>query len=127
MNFVELVKQEMERRGWSESELAREAGLSRQAVNFLLSGRTKSPSIDTINNIARAFRLPVDEFARAAGLLPKVTYRESLIKRIEEKASQLTDPKDIERVEKFIDLLSGDDVKRRKRTSRASGAASSRS
>lgn len=115
----------MDRRGWSESELAREANLSRQAINFLLSGRTKSPSIDSINSIARAFKLPVDEFARAAGLLPKVTYKETLIKRIEEKASQLTDPKDIERVEKFIDLLAGEDAKRPKRKSRAQGTASS--
>lgn len=109
MSFVELVKQEMGKRGWNESDLAREAEMSRQAINFLLSGRTKSPTIDTIKQIARAFRLPVDEFARAAGLLPPVSFREKLIRRIEERLANVTDPRDIERIERMIDLLADDD------------------
>lgn len=108
MSFVDLVKQEMGKRGWNESDLAREAGMSRQAINFLLSGRTKSPSVDTIKQIARAFRLPVEEFARAAGLMPPDTFRERLIKRIEERLSRVTDQKDIDRIERMIDLLAND-------------------
>ena len=96
-------------------QLAREAGLSRQAINFLLSGRTKVPTVDTINSIARAFKLPVEEFARAAGLLPPTTLKDALLRRVEEKLARIQDPRDIERIERIIDALAGDDEHRKKK------------
>lgn len=65
----------MNKNGWNESDLASVSGLSRQAVNFLISGRTKSPSPDTIEKICNAFGVPVEEGYRAANLLRPVNER----------------------------------------------------
>ena len=54
--FGELVRAERERLGWSQSDLARELGTSRQHV-FLLERGGSVPRLDTVKKLAKALGL----------------------------------------------------------------------
>src|SRR4051794_15645563 len=60
------VKAERERRGWSQSELARRAGLTPQAVGQLERSRRRHPYTETEEGLAQAFGMTSDELYRAA-------------------------------------------------------------
>ena len=62
----EWIRLQREQRGWSQSELARRAGLSATAINLLESNRRRQPQSDTAQKLARAFDLSVEEMYRAA-------------------------------------------------------------
>ena len=68
-DFAEWLQMEMNKRGWSQSDCARAAGLNRAVINKLLNGRCR-PQPTTLMAIAGAFRIPVETAYRAAGLLP---------------------------------------------------------
>ncbi len=55
-------------RGWSQSELARQAGISRTTVVVTEIGKTK-PRLPTLRRLARAFGVTVDELV--SGPLPE--------------------------------------------------------
>ena len=59
---------EAEERGWSQSELARRAGLSRTAVNDIINGKA-FPGPDFCRAIARALGYPQEFVFRLAGLI----------------------------------------------------------
>lgn len=44
VNFPDWIVQEMNAREWSQSDLARQSGLTRQAISHLIAGRTKNPA-----------------------------------------------------------------------------------
>lgn len=69
MNFDEWLSGEMEKRGWSQSDLARHAGLSQAQVSRVANG-LRPPGNDFCLAVAKAFRLPVEKVMRKAGLLP---------------------------------------------------------
>jgi transcriptional regulator with XRE-family HTH domain len=46
-----------ELKGWSQTELARSAGLGTAYVNQLLTGRRKSPSLDALDRLAGALQV----------------------------------------------------------------------
>lgn len=69
--FSDFIQQELKRRDWSQADLARESGLSKQAISYLLVGRSKAPDVETIKKIADAFEIPYEIVYRKAGLLPK--------------------------------------------------------
>ena len=68
-DFAQWLQTEMNRRGWSQSDCARAAGLNRAVINKLLNGRCK-PQPTTLMAIAAAFRITVETAYWAAGLLP---------------------------------------------------------
>jgi len=68
--FTNWLIEEMNKRGWSQAELARRAGISRGAVANLINGQRK-PGPETCEGIARAFRYPADKVFQLAGLLPE--------------------------------------------------------
>jgi len=70
LHFSEWLQVEMNKRGWSQSALARSANLNRAVINKLLNGKCK-PQPSTLEAIARAFRIPIEMAYRAAGLLPQ--------------------------------------------------------
>lgn len=45
----------LELKGWTQTELAKESGLGTAYVNQLLTGRKKSPTLDTLERLASAF------------------------------------------------------------------------
>lgn len=57
MRLAELLDE----RAMTQSELARRAGLSFQAVNHLCSGRAKAVSFATLDAIARVFKVEPGE------------------------------------------------------------------
>jgi transcriptional regulator with XRE-family HTH domain len=67
--FSEWLQTEMNKRGWSQSDLARAADLNRAVINKLLNGKSH-PQPATLEAISRALKLPIETTYRAAGLLP---------------------------------------------------------
>ncbi len=61
IDLGERVFELRDERGWSQSELARRAGLSRNTVSFLEAGLRK-PASATIRKLARAFDMSAKEF-----------------------------------------------------------------
>jgi len=63
--------EELDKRDWSYSELARQAGVASSTVSMMISGK-RLPGWDLCAGIARAFNLsPIRVFAKA-GLTPPV-------------------------------------------------------
>ena len=69
MDFSEWLQAEIDKRGWSQSDLARSADLNRAVINKLLNGKSHAQPA-TLEAISRAFRIPIEITYRAAGLLP---------------------------------------------------------
>lgn len=67
--FSEWLQVEMNKRGWSQSDLARSADLNRAVINKLLNGKSH-PQPSTLEAISRALKIPIEITYRAAGLLP---------------------------------------------------------
>jgi len=61
---------QMREKNWSQSELARVSGLTRQAISYYLSDKSKQPDEFALQRIAKAFSIPIEQVYRAAGLLP---------------------------------------------------------
>lgn len=53
------IQSAMERAGTNPAELARAAGLNATGVYDIISGRSRSPRLDTIGKIAAALHIPV--------------------------------------------------------------------
>lgn len=87
-NFPEWLKKELESRGLSQSELARSAGVTRAAINGILTG-ARGPGTDLCNGIARALKIPPEEVYRAAGLLPPAPKENPIVKQITYLTSNL--------------------------------------
>ena len=68
-SFTEWLKDEMDARGWNQSELARRAGIHRSMVSLVLSGKRQA-SADFCFAISNGLRLPPEHVFRRAGLLP---------------------------------------------------------
>jgi len=69
MEFVDWLNTEVEKRGWTFNELARQAGLSSGAVSLVLSSQ-RGAGPEFCNGIARALHVPAERVFRLAGLLP---------------------------------------------------------
>ena len=67
--FSKWLQAEMNKRGWSQSDLARAADLNRAVINKLLNGKSH-PEPATLEAISRALKIPIETAYRAAGLLP---------------------------------------------------------
>jgi transcriptional regulator with XRE-family HTH domain len=87
--FAEWLANEMNRRQWSQAELARRAGTSRSAINGLITG-VRGPGPDLSNAIAHAFNLPAEDVYRAAGLLPPEPTLDEQAAAIAYRASKMT-------------------------------------
>jgi transcriptional regulator with XRE-family HTH domain len=83
---------EMDRRGWSQSDLARSADLNRAVIHKLLSGQT-TPRPATLAALARAFKVPVERLYRLCGFLPDISESESLTEEFNYHLRQLQSPR----------------------------------
>lgn len=68
-DFVAWLIAEIEKRGWTNSELARRAGLVPSTISMVLSEQ-KRPGLDFCVGIGRALGEPPEKILRLAGLLP---------------------------------------------------------
>lgn len=74
----EWLQKEMDKRHWSQSDLARSAGLNRSVINKLLNG-SSTPSHITLEAISRAFKIPLESIYRHAGFLPNIPNNERFV------------------------------------------------
>lgn len=81
---------EMKSRNWTQAELARRAGVSRTAIGDVLSGK-RNMGKDLAQLVAEAFKIPVVEVYRVAGILPPEPNENPIIKQIAHLAIDLPD------------------------------------
>jgi len=67
--FAQWLNKEIEKRGWSYREFARRAGVSVSAVSDVIN-TDRTPSLKFYRGVSQAFRLPLDDVLRHAGVLP---------------------------------------------------------
>ena len=72
----------MKEKDWSQSELARESGLTRQAISYYLSDKSKQPDEFALQKIAKAFDIPIEKVYREAGLLPPAIHIDEEMEQI---------------------------------------------
>jgi transcriptional regulator with XRE-family HTH domain len=60
-NFGGLIRQLRDQRGWTQEQLAREAGITITCLSNLERGATKEPNAETISGLAAAFGLQPSE------------------------------------------------------------------
>ena len=90
VNFPDWIVQEMNAREWSQSDLARQSGLTRQAISHLIAGRTKTPDKQTIEKLSRAFDVTVEDVYRYVGILPASQNDDPWVVEMSHKLSQLS-------------------------------------
>lgn len=95
--FSEFLLTEMSKRDWTQSDLARAAGLGRGTLSNVMNN-VRQPGKDTCRAIARALRLPPETVFRAAGLLPEAKPLDAKREMIVFLAEQLPE-------EEYEDLL----------------------
>ena len=67
-DFSTWLITEIERRGWTYSEVGRRGGVTHARISQVISG--DKPGADFCVAVARAFDLPPEEVFRRAGILP---------------------------------------------------------
>lgn len=70
-NFSDWLLEEMNKRGWSQAELARASGLNRQSVSDYVNRRRTNPEPEALVALAQAFKISPVTIFRKAGLLPE--------------------------------------------------------
>jgi transcriptional regulator with XRE-family HTH domain len=68
-HFGTWLAEQLQKRDWSMSELARRCGVSHATISRLISGN-QNPSPELCREIARALVVPPENVFRKAGLLP---------------------------------------------------------
>lgn len=69
ITFNDWLIKEINAKGWSQSELARKAGITRAAISLILS-QSRKPGSDVCSGIAEALDYPPEFVFRMAGILP---------------------------------------------------------
>jgi len=90
MEFSTWLMQELERRGWSNSELARRAEVVPSTISMIISG-SANPGVDACLGIARAFNEDPVKVFRLAGLLPALSTRKEIEEEILNLFYELSD------------------------------------
>ncbi|HLE52678.1 MAG TPA: helix-turn-helix transcriptional regulator [Anaerolineales bacterium] len=97
VTFANWLNEKMREHNWSQSDLARASGLTRQAISYYLSQKSKQPDEFALQRIAHALKLPPEQVYRAAGILPPKTSTDEMIEQILHEVSKLpkTDQEEI--------------------------------
>lgn len=69
MDFASWLSDELKKRGWSQREAARRAGLPQSSVSKTIS-RERNPTSDICIRLAQALDVPPEQVLRLAGILP---------------------------------------------------------
>jgi transcriptional regulator with XRE-family HTH domain len=87
--FSEWLFSKMQEKRWSQADLARASGLTRQAISHYLGDRSRSPDKDALQHIARALKVPIETVYRAAGVLPQEAQDDPWVDEMAHKLSLL--------------------------------------
>lgn len=88
-DFALWLIAEMDRRGWTNSELSRRAGIVPSTLSKVISGQN-SPGLDFCLGVARAFGYPPERVLRESGLLPTALADERLFQQFMDVARNLS-------------------------------------
>lgn len=93
ISFADWLTAEMNQRGLSQSDLARQAGLARSVINKITNHINKKPDPETCKAIARGLqKSPITVFI-AAGLLPQMPERSTEMDDLEAIMERLSSNK----------------------------------
>lgn len=67
--FSDWLSDEMNKKGWSQSELARQASVTRGGISNLINN-VRNPGPEILEGVAKALDYPVEFVFRKAGILP---------------------------------------------------------
>ena len=70
-NFVNWLKDQLQKRNWSQADLARASGVHKQTIHYYLTKSSNAPHAHVLAKIAYALELPVEQVYRVAGFLPR--------------------------------------------------------
>lgn len=90
ITFSNWLTEKMRERNWSQSDLARASGLTRQAISYYLSEKSKQPDEFALQRIAKALKMPPEPVYRAAGLLPASADEDPWVEEMDHKLRQLS-------------------------------------
>lgn len=96
------LQTEMDKRGWSQTDLAQRGGISRSSVSMLFS-RDRPPGPDVCRAIAAAMRIPEELVFRKAGLLSSKAGIDETAERVLHLFAKLT-PRGQDEVLEYVEL-----------------------
>lgn len=62
-----MIRELREKRGWTQTELARRAGVKQGVLSDIETGTTRDPRVGTLSAIANALEVPIEELIRKEG------------------------------------------------------------
>jgi transcriptional regulator with XRE-family HTH domain len=95
------IEAELQKRGMTQSELARKAGVSRSGINVIIKGQNK-PSTNLLKEISKALGIPIETLYREAGFLPDEK-EPPFLEKVNQLVSELPE-KDQQDILEFIEL-----------------------
>lgn len=99
-DFSSWIKENMDERGWSQADLVRASGLSKQAISYYMN-KSRYPSIEAVIAICKAFTLPLTAGLVALGVLEPPKDKDKLAEEAENLFEDL-DPDDKTEVLSFM-------------------------
>lgn len=92
IKFSEWLTQKLAEKDMSQSDLARKSGLTRQAIHYYLSAKSKQPDAFSLKKIADGLGLPVEQVYRAAGVPVSKQKTDDDIEEIMHQVSTMSEP-----------------------------------
>lgn len=111
MDFSDWLLDQLSKLGWSQSDLARAAGLNRQSISDYVNRRRTNPDPRALISVARALKLPTEVVFRAAGILPQVGETDEFMDQAEFYFKIYKYPKTKERALEFLEYLRVEEIK----------------
>ena len=117
-DFSDWLSSEMNKRGWTQSDLARASGLNRQSISDYVNRRRSNPEPEALISLSQAFKLSPITVFRKAGLLPSEGSDQVSFEDWQHLISQLTNEEQ-EEMREIIALK----IERRKKSEQSARAA----
>lgn len=103
VTFADWLTEQMNKKKWSNADLANAAGINRQVVWGWLN-RGKQPTKEMLQAVAKALGIPIEQVYRAADILPPIKEDDEWIERIKNSVDQLP-PEQKELVYEYAEML----------------------
>ncbi len=124
MSFADWLLTQLAYKKMSQSDLARNSGLTKQAITNYVSGRI--PDRKALQKLAKGLKLPTETLLRAAGILPAKVDGDEWVEEIDHKIKQIKSPTARRAIERMIDGFATDEeteqIKQRKSKPRPAGS-----
>lgn len=88
-DFADWLQKELDKRGWSQSDLATTARIHRQVISTYINRRRKKPDPEVLQAIARAFNLPPEFVFQKAFLGSPVSIEQATLDELKQIVREL--------------------------------------